>query len=75
MFVVSVEKGCRRSKVNFLRVYTAASTIVMVLSVFCAVRSRLTMEVNRLSQTNFTLIYLHTLPFFLPAFISPLADN
>ncbi|CAN8253396.1 unnamed protein product [Cochlearia groenlandica] len=38
------ELGCKRNKVNLLRLYTAASTVVMVLSVFCAVRSRLTME-------------------------------
>lgn len=54
--VVSVEKGCRRSRVNLLRLYTAASTVVMVLSVFSAVRSRLTMEVICLSQTYFAFI-------------------
>ncbi|XP_010442656.1 PREDICTED: uncharacterized protein LOC109124678 [Camelina sativa] len=46
------ELGCRRSRVNLLRLYTAASTIVMVLSVFCAVRSRLTMEERDSSGTT-----------------------
>ncbi|AED96092.1 putative protein jagunal [Arabidopsis thaliana] len=46
------ELGCRRSRVNLLRLYTAASTIVMVLSVFCAVRSRLTMEERNSSGTT-----------------------
>ncbi|XP_019085992.1 PREDICTED: uncharacterized protein LOC104710905 isoform X2 [Camelina sativa] len=46
------ELGCRRSRVNLLRLYTAASNIVMVLSVFCAVRSRLTMEERDSSGTT-----------------------
>ncbi|ESQ43421.1 hypothetical protein EUTSA_v10014843mg [Eutrema salsugineum] len=46
------ELGCRRSKANLLRLYTAASTVVMVLSVFCAVRSRLTMEERNSSGTT-----------------------
>ncbi|KAL1222219.1 hypothetical protein V5N11_026737 [Cardamine amara subsp. amara] len=46
------EFGCRRSRINLLRLYTAVSTVVMVLSVFCAVRSRLTMEERNSSGTT-----------------------
>uniref|UniRef100_A0A1J3EVR5 Uncharacterized protein n=2 Tax=Noccaea caerulescens TaxID=107243 RepID=A0A1J3EVR5_NOCCA len=46
------ELGCRRSRVNLLRLYLAASTVVMVLLVFCAVRSRLTMEARNSSGTT-----------------------
>ncbi|CAA7027354.1 unnamed protein product [Microthlaspi erraticum] len=50
------ELGCRRSKVNLLRLYLAASTLVMLLLVFCAVRSRLTMEMESIQSWSFTVL-------------------
>ncbi|XP_010536534.1 PREDICTED: uncharacterized protein LOC104811518 [Tarenaya hassleriana] len=46
------ELGRRRSRAIFLRVYMAASSVAVVLSVFCAVKNRLTMEERENSETT-----------------------
>ncbi|KAJ4876463.1 Uncharacterized protein Rs2_41481 [Raphanus sativus] len=52
LFSFIADFACKRSRVNLLRLYTAASTLVMLLSVFSAVRSRLTMEERNSSGTT-----------------------
>ncbi|CAG7909703.1 uncharacterized protein LOC103833033 [Brassica rapa] len=73
LFAFIGDFGCRRSRVNLLRLYTAASTVVMVLSVFSAVRSRLTMEERNSSGTAANLELLGFISAQLGAVVQILA--